>query len=99
MRFFAAILIAHALLAIFYDLTGGLMTQYNIAEAKAHLSELLQKAMLGEEVIIAKGNQPVARLVPVEPTNATRVPGSAKAKIIAMAPDFDDPPPDFQDYT
>ena len=75
------------------------MNQYNIAEAKAHLSELLQKAMLGEEVVIARDNQPVVRLVPVEPTRATRVPGSAKGKIIAMAPDFDDPLPDFQDYT
>jgi prevent-host-death family protein len=75
------------------------MNQYNIAEAKAHLSELLQKAMLGEEVVIARDNQPVVRLVPVEPTRATRVPGSAKGKIIDMAPDFDDPLPDFQDYT
>lgn len=75
------------------------MNQYNIAEAKAHLSELLQKAMLGEEVVIARDNQPVVRLVPVEPTRATRVPGSAKGKIIAMAPDFDDPLADFQDYT
>lgn len=75
------------------------MSQYDIAEAKAHLSELLQKAMLGEEVVIARDNQPVVRLVPVEPARATRVPGSAKGKIIAIAPDFDAPLPDFQDYT
>jgi prevent-host-death family protein len=75
------------------------MNQYNVAEAKAHLSELLQKAMLGEEVVIARDNQPLVRLVPVEPLRATRVPGSAKGKIIGIAPDFDNPLADFQDYT
>ena len=55
--------------------------------------------MLGEEVLIARDNQPVVRLVPVAPAKATRVPGSAKGKTIDMAPDFDDPLPDFQDYT
>ena len=75
------------------------MNQYNIAEAKAHLSELLQKAMLGEEVVIARDNLPLVRLVPVEPIRATRIPGSAKGKIIAIAPDFDDPLTDFQDYS
>jgi prevent-host-death family protein len=75
------------------------MNQYNVAEAKAHRSELLQKAMLGAEVVIARDNQPLVRLVPVEPLRATRVPGSAKGKIIAIAPDFDNPLADFQDYT
>ena len=75
------------------------MNQYNIAEAKARLSELLQKAMLGEEVVIARDNQPLVRLVPVEAIRTTRVPGSAKGKIIAIAPDFDDPLTDFQDYS
>ncbi|TAK73046.1 MAG: type II toxin-antitoxin system prevent-host-death family antitoxin, partial [Gammaproteobacteria bacterium] len=37
------------------------MTQVNIHIAKAHLSELIQKAMLGEEIIIAKDNKPVAK--------------------------------------
>ena len=39
--------------------------KFNIAEAKAHFSELVQKAMLGEEVIIAKDNKPVLKLVPL----------------------------------
>ena len=37
-----------------------------IAEAKAHLSELLAKVEAGEEFIIARGNRPVARLVPLD---------------------------------
>lgn len=34
-----------------------------IGEAKTHLSELLVKVEAGEEIIIARGNEPVARLV------------------------------------
>lgn len=41
------------------------MPRFNIAEAKAHLSELIQKALNGEEVIIARDNKPLARLVPL----------------------------------
>ena len=37
-----------------------------VAEAKAHLSELLAKVERGEEFVIARGDQPVARLVPLE---------------------------------
>lgn len=36
------------------------MVQFNIHVAKTHLSKLIQKAMLGEEVIITKYNKPVA---------------------------------------
>ena len=36
----------------------------NVAEAKAKLSELLEAALRGEEVIIAKRGKPLARLVP-----------------------------------
>lgn len=75
------------------------MNQYNIAEAKAHLSELLKKAMLGEDIVIARDNQPLVRLVPIEPVRVTRTPGSAKGQILVIAPDFDDTPTDFQDYT
>lgn len=58
------------------------MSQFNIAEAKAHLSELVQKALLGEEVIIARGNKPLLKLVPLETGRKPRVPGSAKGKIV-----------------
>ncbi len=39
----------------------------NIYEAKARLSELVERAENGEEVIIAKAGKPRVRLVPVEP--------------------------------
>ncbi|MFH1604777.1 MAG: type II toxin-antitoxin system prevent-host-death family antitoxin [Pseudomonadota bacterium] len=73
------------------------MSKFNIAQAKAHFSELVQKAMLGEEVIIAKDNTPVVKLVPLFPPEQSRKPGSAKGRVW-MAPDFDATPEDFQEY-
>lgn len=73
------------------------MTQYNIAEAKSHFSELVQRAMLGEEVIIARDNKPVLKLVPIRSAGGRRRPGSAKGEV-RMAPDFDAIPEDFADY-
>jgi prevent-host-death family protein len=72
--------------------------QVNVAQAKARLSELIQKAMLGEEVVIAKDNKPLLRLVPVEALASTRIPGTAKHQIVSLAPDFDQTPDDFNDY-
>ena len=40
--------------------------QINIAEAKAKLSELIDRALTGEEIVIARAGKPLARLVPVE---------------------------------
>jgi prevent-host-death family protein len=74
------------------------MPQFNIAEAKSHFSELVQKAMLGEEVVIARDNKPLLRLVPLNENKKKRSPGSAKGKILYMAPDFDATPSDFNEY-
>jgi len=41
-------------------------SQINVAEAKAKLSELLDRALAGEEIVIARAGKPLARLVPVE---------------------------------
>ncbi|MGQ0624965.1 MAG: type II toxin-antitoxin system Phd/YefM family antitoxin [Sporichthyaceae bacterium] len=38
---------------------------YNVAEAKAHLSRLLDAAMAGEEVVLARAGHPLVRLVPI----------------------------------
>jgi prevent-host-death family protein len=46
----------------------------NIAEAKAKLSALVEKAVAGEEVILAKAGKPVARIVPL-PSREPRKPG------------------------
>ena len=73
------------------------MAQFNVAEAKARFSELVQKAVSGEEVVIARDNRPLLRLVPLPAPGGRREPGSAKGRIW-MAPDFDRTPEDFEDY-
>lgn len=71
------------------------MTQVNLYEAKTHLSDLVERAAAGEEIIIAKAGTPMARLVPIAGTRPERRPGRAKGKI-RIAPDFDAPlPPDI----
>jgi prevent-host-death family protein len=65
----------------------------NVHEAKTHLSRLLARVGLGEEVIIARAGVPIARLVPISPPVHHRVPGTAVGKI-TVAPDFDAPLPD-----
>lgn len=37
-----------------------------VAEAKTHLSELLARVEAGEDIIIARGNDPIARLVAID---------------------------------
>jgi prevent-host-death family protein len=75
------------------------MQQFNIAEAKAHLSELVQKAMMGEEIVIARDNKPLAMLVPIKRARQKRAPGSGKGQILFMAENFDAIPQGFEDYT
>jgi prevent-host-death family protein len=65
----------------------------NIHEAKTHLSQLLQRVIAGEEIILAKAGKPVARLVPFTAQPTQRLPGSAKGQIW-IALDFDAPLPD-----
>jgi prevent-host-death family protein len=68
--------------------------QYKLADAKAHFSEIVQKAMLGESIIVTKENRPVVKIVAIKP--ATRTPGTGKG--IWMAPNFDEPLADFAEY-
>ena len=66
---------------------------YNIHEAKTHFSKLIEKARLGEEVIVAKAGKPVVRLVPMDAPKKRRQPGSARG-MFTMSDDFDDPLPE-----
>lgn len=72
------------------------MPQFNIAEAKARFSELIEKAVLGEEIIVAKDNKPVAKIVPLRPVR--RQPGTGKGQILHLSPDFDAALEDFAEY-
>jgi len=66
--------------------------EVNIHEAKTHLSRLLERVAMGEEVIIAKAGTPVAKLVPVKTHPRKRVLGSAKGEF-TVPDDFNDPLP------
>jgi len=48
--------------------------QINILEAKNRLSQIIQSALAGEEVVIANRGNPVVRLVPIEQNKAQLTP-------------------------
>jgi prevent-host-death family protein len=54
------------------------------------LSKLLAEVEAGSEIVIARHGKPVARLVPLQRTVASRQLGALRGKIW-MAPDFDEP--------
>jgi prevent-host-death family protein len=66
--------------------------EVNIHEAKTHLSRLLERVAMGEEVIIAKAGTPVAKLVPIKQTKRGFQFGSAKGEFV-VPDDFNDPLP------
>ena len=72
--------------------------QVNIHEAKTQLSKLIQAALNGKQVIIAKGNKPVVRLEVLPEARGTRKIGNAKGLILSMDDDFDEPLDDFREY-
>ena len=62
----------------------------NMHQAKTSLSRLVQRALAGEEIVIARNGEPLVKLVPVLKERTPRVPGRYKGKIW-IAPDcFDD---------
>jgi prevent-host-death family protein len=63
--------------------------QLNIYEAKTKLSQLVQRAMLGEEVIIAKAGKPMVQLVRIDPP-PERTLGTASG-LVQYAAGWDDP--------
>ncbi len=63
----------------------------NVYEAKTHLSQLLDRAAAGEEIIIARAGRPVARLVALAGSSQPRVPGGRRGQV-SIAADFDELP-------
>ena len=66
--------------------------EVNIREAKTHLSRLLERVALGEDVIIAKAGMPVAKLVAIESPARKLKLGSSKGEFV-VPDDFNDPLP------
>jgi prevent-host-death family protein len=66
----------------------------NIHEAKSQLSKLIERALEGEEVIIARAGKPVVRLVPIDSDPSPREGGQWKGRV-RIADDFDVLPDDI----
>ena len=66
----------------------------NEYDAKIRFSELLQRVLNGEDVVIANAGIPLARLVVFQNKDSRRVPGR-DAGAITITPDFDAPLPEF----
>lgn len=60
--------------------------QVTIHSAKTNLSKLIEAALAGEEVVIAKGKQPIAKIVPIITSSFTL--GVLKGKLTGDGPDF-----------
>lgn len=73
------------------------MKPVNVAEAKARLSELIDAALAGEEVVIARRNVPLVRLTAVDDAKVQPTFGKLRGKV-RMTDDFDDPLEDFDEY-
>jgi antitoxin (DNA-binding transcriptional repressor) of toxin-antitoxin stability system len=73
------------------------MHQVDVEEAKTHLPDLIDAAVSGEEIMIAKDAQHVVKLVPVSRTRPRPQFGSAEG-LISMSDDFDAPLEDFAEY-
>lgn len=64
--------------------------EVNVHEAKTQLSRLLKKVEEGEEVIIARSGEPIARIISFEGRKQKRVLGEDAGKVW-ISEDFDDP--------
>lgn len=56
------------------------LAQYNVYEARAHFSRLIERAATGEEIVIARAGEPLAKLGPYK--HEPRVPGAIRAQIV-----------------
>jgi prevent-host-death family protein len=73
------------------------MAQIGMHEAKTKLSQLVERAQAGEEIVIARNGKPVARLVPVASTNSLAAVHGALRGQVHIADDFDELPDDIAD--
>ncbi len=73
------------------------MKLVNMYDAKTHLSAIVEAALKGEEVILARSGKPLVRLVPVEDRKPSAAFGLDHGAFVVPA-DFDQTPPGFEDY-
>ena len=70
------------------------MATVTVHAAKTHLSRLIKRAEAGEDIVIARGDRPVVRLVPCA-AKADKSKGFGSMKgLIEVGPEFFEPLPD-----
>ncbi|MGO8746561.1 MAG: type II toxin-antitoxin system Phd/YefM family antitoxin [Thermoguttaceae bacterium] len=74
------------------------MVTASIDEAESQLSQLIQLAEQGENVIIARAGKPVARLIAYREEQQPRQGGQWRGRV-RIASDFDELPPDIASAT
>jgi antitoxin (DNA-binding transcriptional repressor) of toxin-antitoxin stability system len=74
------------------------MPTMNLDDAQTRLREIVAGLQPGEELVLTENGQPVAKLFRTERTSWPCKAGSARDKIHYMAPDFDAPLDDFEEY-
>jgi prevent-host-death family protein len=70
------------------------MATFTVHQAKTHLSKLIERAESGEEVVIARGDKPAVKLVPVEAARPKRKFGAYKGQFTVPDSFFDPLPPE-----
>jgi antitoxin (DNA-binding transcriptional repressor) of toxin-antitoxin stability system len=74
------------------------MHRVDVEDAKTSLDQLLAEALRGEEVVLSRNDQPVARLVGLAEVQPRPRFGSARG-LVRIADDFEAPLADFDEYT
>ena len=73
------------------------MERYSVQDAQQHLQQLIHDAQQGKTVVILDENEQAVQLIPVTIAQGPRKAGSARG-LVKMAPDFDEPLDDFNEY-
>lgn len=74
------------------------MATISIHEAKTHFSQLINRALAGEEIIVSRGKDPVVKIVPLPGARKKRESGRCKGLVEWIAPDFDEPLEEFEEF-
>jgi len=71
------------------------MAEFGMHEAKTRLSQLVERALAGEEIVVTRRGRPAVRLTPVTPTGSREELFDCMAGEIEIADDFDELPDDI----
>ena len=74
------------------------MKTIDINQALPQISKLIEKAVGGEEIIITKNNQPIVKLISLQPLPKRPPLFGSDRGLISIRDDFDEPLEDFKDY-